>query len=57
MPWEVTTKILETPSIGLKVSEIRLGAPKWALDLMKYLTTSELPNERLEARKVKNKAA
>lgn len=33
--WEAMVRTLEIPAIGIKVSEVRLGAPEWALDVIK----------------------
>ncbi|XP_041011349.1 uncharacterized protein LOC121255135 [Juglans microcarpa x Juglans regia] len=33
------------------------GAPEWALDIVKYIDANEVPNDRCEARKIRNKAS
>ncbi|KAF5477139.1 hypothetical protein F2P56_003811 [Juglans regia] len=49
-------RMLETPAIGIEVSKVKSRPPEWRLDVIKYLDTGELPDEKWEVRKVKNKA-
>lgn len=50
-------RIFDVPVVRVKVSEIRLGAPEWVPEVIKYLDTGDLPNEKWEARKVKSRVA
>lgn len=44
------------PTIELEISKVSKEAPKWVYDIIKFLTTRELPLGKEEARKVKNKS-
>lgn len=48
--------MLEIPAIGLELLEIWVEVPEWVHETIKFLTTKELPSEKEEARKVKNKS-
>lgn len=40
------------PTKGIEVVEIRQGAPEWAMDIIRYIDTNELLDNRWEARKI-----
>lgn len=46
---EVETKILEVPTIGTKIGELRTITSAWAMDVVNYLMSGELPNQSLES--------
>lgn len=53
----MVSKVVETPTIGFEVSEVRAEMPEWAQPITKFLATGELPTEKEEARNVRNKVA
>lgn len=44
LPWEITTRAIDTPTIGAEVLEVGKDTPKWAGDITKYLEIRNLPN-------------
>ncbi|KAF5476454.1 hypothetical protein F2P56_008167 [Juglans regia] len=55
LPKQVVISIVGMSVIGDEISEVRPMAPKWATDIIKYLDTNELPDDKWQARKIKNK--
>lgn len=56
LPKPSILRIIEVPATRIEVMEIKLGAPKWAMKIIRYLNANEVPNDRRGARKVKNQA-
>lgn len=44
---------VDVSAIGVQVLKVRPGAPKWTLEIIKYLYANELPDEQWEAQKIK----
>ncbi|XP_041026908.1 uncharacterized protein LOC121267101 [Juglans microcarpa x Juglans regia] len=57
LPEQVVTRTIEVPAVGIEVMQIQPGAPDWARDILKYLDSSELLEDRQEAQKVRSQAA
>lgn len=56
LPRQTVVRIVEVPSMGIEVMEVKPGALELALDIIKYLDDNEVPNDKLEARKNGNRA-
>lgn len=50
LSWEVKEKILEVPAKGAKVGKLEVTTPARGEDVVKYLTSEELPNQSLESK-------
>lgn len=37
--------IVEIPVVGIEVMEVKSGALKWALDIIKYIDVDEVPGD------------
>lgn len=45
------------PTIRVDILEVRLGAPEWATDIIKYLNADKLHDDKWEGRKIKNRVS
>lgn len=52
----MVTRIVDFPTVGIKVLVIGPKTPEWVSDILKYLNTNELPSDKGEARNVRNRA-
>lgn len=57
MPDNTVVKTIEVPTVGIEVMMIQPKIPDWAADIIKYLETDEMPEDRQEARKIRNRGA
>ncbi|XP_040995989.1 uncharacterized protein LOC121242153 [Juglans microcarpa x Juglans regia] len=43
--------------MGIEVVKVKPGVPEWVLGIIKYIDANEVPNDKCEARNIRNKAA
>lgn len=55
LPEQPMVPTVEMLAIGITVSEVGPRPPKWVIDILKYLDANELPEDKLEAKKIKNR--
>lgn len=51
----MVVRTVEVLAMGIEVVEVELGAPVWALDIIRYLVANEVPDDKWKAWKVRNK--
>lgn len=50
-------RTVEIPTVGIEVVKVKSRAPEWALNIIKYIDTNEVPAYRWKAKKIRNRAA
>ncbi|XP_041016117.1 uncharacterized protein LOC121258640 [Juglans microcarpa x Juglans regia] len=57
LPDNTVVKTIEVLSLRIQVMTIQLRIPDWAASIVKYFEIGEMPKDRQEARKIKNREA
>lgn len=48
-------RTIEILTMGIKMVEVKSRASEWALDMIKYIDTSKVPDGRWKAKKIRNR--